>query len=192
MKPYEEPWYAETRLVDSYMWHDNQFQYVTSVGRRYIDLQDSTGEITSVPLKEFDPTPPKLGYVNSENMSVFVTRKSVRRYKQGLTQRNVGYLVNSGLERYFMGTLRNFPYSLKQAVTNEYPSLEDCADNIFNLEYLSRAFSRRFSMYIKDKKPTLAYKGRDVGIINDQNLNFKLDSGYEYLNDILIRGMDDE
>jgi len=118
-----------------------------------INANDEDLDISSVPL----------GYVNTENDAVFVSRVPVRRQKQGVSTDNtvvnyhgVGNAHNDGL----------FGFHLKYLIATiegHYPSVEDALAEVLK-DKRGRAFHRYFAFGKQDRYILLHQEGQAIGI----------------------------
>lgn len=103
---------------------------------------------------------PRVGYCNYENRAVYITRKPIRRIRQGVCRENLASsrgtvssdnLVSKDFGRMFL---------------NQYPSLEEVYDTVVKKqERYSMAFSRDFSI---DNDGEVYYQGHHVGRIDEK------------------------
>lgn len=125
---------------------------------------------TEVTCHQDDPllsmAPPPIGYVNFDNHSLYLMRKPVRRWKQGL---DIRALACPGAGMRIMAGLGD--RNLMDCLENVYPSFEKSlgmfkSTNPFNPDARkSVAFSRYFCVNKGAEGLCLEYKGRAVGVV---------------------------
>lgn len=149
----------------------------TGTARGYYTVDREEGEVL---VQELDLNPPRLGYVNAYNTSVYVQRSPTRYWKQGLDQTNT--LLN-GVDL----TGVPFGYSLM----NKYPDYYNCFEHVVNGEVDRMAFSLDFALGVGDKAHTtgLMFRGNRVGkmVCSNQgkNVNIFLDDKFGFLGEML-------
>lgn len=180
--------YAHSRLAESVVVHKNRLVYVNRVRRtndrnntEVVDLESGNGEI--VPLEELDCSPIRnLGYTIINGQAVFVVRKFIRRYKQGITWRAC-YKRPELRELDFGGGWRTqqafiLPYKGK------YPKVTSALAMVEDVYYNSVPVSRSFAI---DARGDLTYKGQPevVGSVNLDNGDLHLRPDFQYLREVL-------
>lgn len=119
----------------------------------------------------YEPVP--LGYVNDGNTAHYLRRIPHRRWKQGLTGNSIDAYINRPV---------NFLKSraLSQCIKGRYPSLEDAYNLVSSNKKKAIAFHRNWACSVGVVSPNLMYKGRRVGILNE-NMSPSFHDKYEFL-----------
>lgn len=183
--------YANSRLSGSIVEFNSAPVYIFGVGDEgsveYRYLGQNNIRRYHSPLKEFDLTPLKLGYINQEaRRSFYITRLPSRSWKQGLTMNHLVYgtaepfRVNMD-DRSFVNMLRGV-----------YPSLHTCLELMVNQEAISLAFSKNFAFSpFKQGQCKLLYKEKIVGDFNlgEHHLPI-LDAKHQFLRETLEGELD--
>lgn len=145
--------------------------------------------------EDCDFKPVRLGYVNHRGFALYIFRRPVRRFKQGLSSENMGYvrtdakmnLDRDGLLRFrsasedVMGLQAKGIYN---TINNVYPSLKD-AISMFEDQAYEVAFDRQFSIF---RDMSILYKGKLVGVYDTYHDLIKFKPGFEYLEKALRKG----
>ncbi len=131
-------------------------------------------EIVRIDSPEIDFSPVPLGYGEVEGEGTFyAARRPHRRWKQGLSQENLGMLGNSvGID---LGRNRDLK-ALRNTILGKFKAFKLAAKEV-------GPFHREFSVYIVGRVKHLEYKGRRVGSINDGRPS--LEEKFNYLENLL-------
>lgn len=139
-------------------------------------------------LDEVSLSPVTLGYINTENEAVYVSRKPCRVWKQGLSEDNFSYKQYRSPYNFSINVSN---MSLISAISNTYPSVIDCRKHIL-MGCISQAFSRDFSLF---GPSSILYKNKYVvGRFNnsassldrdDASVKYALDGRFFYLKEYL-------
>lgn len=151
-------------------------------------LSDGLEGVRKQDSKELQLMAPPLGYVNLKRGALYVLRKPVRMWKQGLDPRqlwcNGGGLV--GIRTRWDGS------EFAKCYDGDYPGIDEAlkrfkSTNPFDQETpTSVAFSRQWAV---DKAGRLHYKGRDVGRMGD---NMRLDDKFGWLAEALEESLHEQ
>jgi len=176
---FNEPHYARQALANSLVrigespvwiegvegdWSTNLF-FPMNGKRSYIE------DIRTLKGLNIEPVP--LGYVNKRDGARYVRRIPRRRWKQGLSRDSVqGRIYEKDLRSKALGN----------CVLGRYPSL-DTALELLNSCRTSVAFHRHWAVQVGIVSPSLLYKEKNVGII--ENGILRLVPDYEYLTESL-------
>lgn len=122
-------------------------------------LEIPTGKQYQAPLATLDMEPPRVGFVNLPDRAVYVFRRPVRKYRQGLHSEQL--TTSKG------GSMRDLP-PLYDAVwvptyTNTYPSFKEACVKINKDRVRSAAFARDFAVGYESKVIILYYQDTAVG-----------------------------
>lgn len=127
----------------------------------------------------FDFTPVPLGFVNSETTAVYVSRRGVRRMKQGLSRENIlitqiGNKIDD--ETLYFSVKDLTTKYLVPTIKEIYPSLDQCLEAV-STDANIQAFHKSFAV---NKNFILIYKGKQVGLVDSDNgkLVFRADKTY--------------
>lgn len=160
---------------------------------RIFDLMAQKEEQVEFDMKEFQPPPSRVGFVNINGSVVYAVRNAIRRYKLGLSRENFNVSVLdvpypdgrsdvyirlvAGLERRELG----------EAMLNKYPTLQQAIRRVSQFEGAC-AFDKQFAI---DHVHNVYYKTQKVGhlvsgaIVFDEgctHLHLLLNKGYEKSN----------
>ena len=139
--------------------------------------------------KDFDWNYPDLGYVNVDNIAVFLTRSSGRYYTRGLDSRFIKVrnafvteLDILSVSSQYTGSQGKVLYSL---FNRELPDFHTAVDSLNDSSYLARAFDRDWCIGIKQfsSEPVIYYKNNVVGYYS--NGSAKLHTQSEFLKELL-------
>lgn len=174
MKTYDDKdWaYADTRLKGSLVSNKEGVPvYVNSVFENNVEISTikNPGTLESCKVKSFCMledlriNPVKLGYANEGEIPVYLQRKPIRFWKQGLTPENLSaQFVNNGVwDNYFYPSV--LCESIVKTVLNIYPKYMEALESA--IRGLPKAFSRDFAIYPDFPNEALFYKKRKVGEI---------------------------
>ena len=135
--------------------------------------------------------PVRLGYVNLRGFAIYLYRRPLRRYKQGLHYECLGQVPNRRNDwsqnenirlmecQKLVQKLHN--KELVNTIKGYYPSLSD-ALAMFEDMACEVAFDRQFSI---DKMNKIRYKGNVVGGYSTKQKQIVFNDGFEYLNKAL-------
>lgn len=147
----------------------------------------STGADRTVPVthKMFDFTPVSLGMVNSDKTCLFLARRALRRYKQGLSRESMLYKNITDPTDAFLN-LRDAIRGLESkflvnCIKGRYPSLPETLEMV-NKGVESQAFNRVFAI---DSEMNLYFKHNKVGMIDSDNGKIVLQPRKSYLKTLL-------
>lgn len=116
-----------------------------NVGER-IDARDKNLDVSSVPL----------GYMNWDNMAVYVKRLPTREiYRQGVCERNTR-IDMLGTQKNINGNATIFSNSGYKMITDDYPNLRECLRDLRAMKGLRSVACSRF----------IALSINEIGVIN--------------------------
>lgn len=130
-----------------------------------------------------DLTPVPLGYCNTLYGVDYVGRVPSRTYRQGLTDSN--FWSKYGYTSYDSKNVAN-------TIVGNYPTVQNCVENVLCEEVPNMAFSRNFALrgigsHTEDM--ALQFRGADVGICawNSQAkaINYKFNNGLDFLDGLM-------
>lgn len=133
-----------------------------------------TGRKERVNVEELNLSPVPLGYVVSEDVVYYVTRKPTRRYKQGLTSDN---MVVKEVLRNRHTRLPINDKGLCNAVMGIYPSIEEAFQGCRNGEDIV-PFSREWAVANYKDDLCVLHKGDVVGYVGDESVMLSPDKYY--------------
>jgi len=117
---------------------------------------------------------PELGYVNVDNLSVYLMRQPGRYYTRGFNARHVSSLNAFQPELRELNVTKRYDRSangkvLYSLMNREYDDFHTALNSIEDSSYLARAFSREWCIGIKlfSNKPVIYYKGNMVGFYSE-------------------------
>ena len=184
MQMYEDIVYARTRLIETVvMWQGIPVLVDDIQGKMaLISKLGEGGDNISVPARDLDINPVKLGYLNEGSRALYITRTPMREdWRQGLRPRSIRAI---GFADKIYEPVHE---CLRDTILGVYPQLSDCISFVSRKLTQSMAFSRNFA--VKDDG-VLTYKGKwDVGTITkkkEYNLIPKYDWVRETLEEELI------
>lgn len=185
---YTESGYASSRLLDTYIVHNNEIQLVCDLRGSNFVLLNEKGNRSEASLKDMDLSPPRIGNVNYGLSSFYFSRVPLRRdYRQGFRGGSIRTTWAKNEEKniwYEIGL--NDMWSLNPYLRKEYPTLKDCVERVQD-KYFVRAFCPDFSL---DSSGALHHKSRNiVGEITQDEKSFKLFNRYSYLQEALDMGL---
>jgi hypothetical protein len=169
-----------TRLRRSVIMYKGSPVYVEGVDGMTLQLtQLETGEPLSVKSSDtgFDIGSPLLGYVNTDGGAVYVMRRPIRLYKQGLSTENLTVRGGRGFnERYLKDK------SFSNMLLNIYPKLPSVLGAVMYSNPFApiKSSVRAFHRHLAVDGNKLHYKGREVGIIREDK-TFQLNERFTYL-----------
>ena len=124
--------------------------------------------------EDFDWSFPDLGYVNIDNVAVYLSRLAGRYYTRAYEKRYIKSQMSFTEELRSLGITKTYRDSgsgkLMYALFNrEYEDFHTVLDSIEDGSYLARAFSKEWCVGVKkfSKKPVLYYKNSMVGYFSD-------------------------
>lgn len=125
-------------------------------------MEISSGRQYQAPLSSLSMEPPRVGFLNLADRAVYVFRRPVRKYRQGLHSEQ---LVTS------KGSVRDLP-PLYDTVwlptyTNTYPTFKEACQKIAKDRVRSAAFARDFAVGYENKVLLLYYQDTSVGRVQD-------------------------
>ncbi len=129
----------------------------------------------------------KLGMVNLRNgCTVHISRDPVRRYSQGLTSENSRTFTIGGDRRVSWNAVLSNAKEFNQALSGEYPPLNEVLKNIADGSYRCRAFSRHMALSLDDGLGIIVlwYKNLKVGHAISEGM-FHLGPRYRFLKEDL-------
>ncbi len=121
-------------------------------------------------------SPLKLGFVNSHGRTALGKRRASRQYRAGLSQNNTYFddVFHHG-ERI---NLRSTP--VEQALTNNYPPVEEVIDVLSKQHAKSVAISPNYALALSDTESIQVYRDKEnVGVMVDHKL--KLNNAFSFL-----------
>lgn len=155
---------------------------------RIFDLMAQKEEQVDFDMKEFQPPPSRVGFVNINGSVVYAVRNAIRRYKLGLSKENFNVQVLpvpypdgrsdvyvrlvAGLERRELG----------EALLSKYPTLQQAIRRVSQFEGAC-AFDKQFAI---DHTHAVHYKTTQVGRLVNGVVQF--DEGFEHLHILLNKG----
>lgn len=156
-----------------------------------LDLHSMRKKMVDFDQKDFAPPLLRLGYVNIDNTSVYVSRKPARLYQVGINQNN--FIVSPNKRSLYDGDINEV---VKKVIAMEvpefadmmlghYPTLQSALknDNFFRSAG-SIAFDKQFAI---DSGCYIYYKGTNVGRLNGSE-KIVFNKGMEYLGILLENG----
>lgn len=129
----------------------------------------------TLPNRNLDIRPPRLGYVNYRGTAIYVSRYPVRRYKQGIHSQNITF--NAMADK---GRLIRSP-EFSKALMGDYPSFNNALRRLESKN--SVAFNRHWAVLKAADGIHLMYRGNPVGAYKDSKL--KLMEDYQYLKEAM-------
>lgn len=184
---------ATMRLVDTIVFYKGRAMKVESITERALKLRGRiilTGDNVSVHQEDEDLQMfcPPVGYVNVEGDALYFMRQPMRRWKQGIDMRALVCPTHGMRSR---GAITE--NLLAKCLENDYPDLDQAmgmfaSRNPFKqIEKKGVAFAKHFSVCRGDDGPLLAYKGREVGVVENHTpiLSTKFDWLREHLEESL-------
>ena len=183
---YGEDWmYAHTRLNHSVVRLGNAPVLVFGIMKKGIvdGMYLLKKEKVDATMDLLDLSPVALGYCNTPFGADYVGRAPSRTYRQGLTDSN--FWSSRGYTNYDGKSVAN-------TIVGNYPTMQDCVENVLCQEVPDMAFSRNFALrglgdHTEDM--SLQFKGMDVGICawNSQAkaINYKFNEGLDFLDGLM-------
>lgn len=159
--------YAHSRLLNTWVRFKGKPVLVESVyrddesGKIMLAIKDFAADKRhKVDIVDLDLSSMPLGFVNFRGSSIFLYRMPMRNdWRQGIRSSNTGAKSPSGM---MGGMNRSRVFASKQfsnSVLGVYPSMEECVEDVVNDEWMSKSFSKHFSVVKQDDRPWLVYKG---------------------------------
>lgn len=171
--------YASEKLCGSDVFYNGEFCYVKNIDPDEIVTLWSyvTEKYLKIPLSDLDLEPPKLGYVNLDYESSYISRVPKKYWKQGQNKNTILAGSKHVGNNHYQKILLNF--------SKPFPSLEQCVEVVYNEEAISRAFHRNFCVMGLDDNQHLFYKNYRVGLVNPKNLDLQLSGKALVLKEVL-------
>jgi hypothetical protein len=187
---YETPDYAYQRLDSTVVRINKEAVYIQFLEGWHCNIivlatkKNYKADIRKVPL-DLNPIP--LGYINRRNEAIYLTRKPLRKYKQGLSRDSlvVKAIGEAKMAMRNKGDILLSP-ELSKCVDNIYPSLTEAFNSVEIEKAQSVAFSRVFAINRSELFQDvyeLLYKNRVIGSINREGID--LESRYLFLKEML-------
>jgi len=166
--------------------------YIKSIGLhdwiwRVIALGDSEEHAEKIDIRTLGITfePVQLGYCNYNDMALYLVRRPVRMWKQGLSIDHIktqpGYIEDDLIQS----------TSLNNTLLNSYPSLSDCYDWVRKIGG-GMAFNKDFALVTTDyPKIDLEYKGELIGRLNDKG-DFEINDEFFFVKEQLEEILNEE
>ena len=126
--------------------------------------------IEKAPLKDFDTTPFRMGYVNQDGYAIYCTRIPLRNYKQGLRGDN----LKSSRE------LRLYSLELYKCLIGDYPTPSEALEKL-NSGHKSVGLSRHFALKKTSRSILILYKEKRIGLYTKKTGKFKFLKDYYFL-----------
>lgn len=154
---------------------------------------DWDGLYIQVPLdsRDLNYTSMKLGYVNDGREAVYLMRRPVRRYRQGINGENLTsslYRFNPEViyHTFAANRLSNLSREVAANLSGVYPAYEAAVEAVIEGDAWSRAFTRELAVE-GDRLGflTLCYKGERVAAKFREDANFRLPKRYHFLAETL-------
>ena len=180
--------YAHERLSDTVIRLCNgELVYVSSVGsngRASCYKLDNFNKTLTVKLDDLDVEPLPLGWTIYGRDCDFVSRRPVRRYKQGT---HWGNITGVRLDRYGGRSASNYRL-LEPVVYNNYPSWSTALQLVEDV-YDKAPLNRDFAI---DSKMRLWYKSYpdSIGVYNERDQRIYLDATRSYLSEVVEETLD--
>lgn len=149
------------------------------------DREENT-EAIDLRLLGIDFKPPQLGYCNYQGSCVYLVRRPVRMWKQGLSMEHLlakhgGYIDEDILQSEY----------LYNTLLNNYPSLSESYISILDTGN-SIAFHRDFALSARNyPNISLDYKGKVIGSVNEDG-DLEIDGKFFYLKEQLAEVLHEE
>lgn len=174
--------YANEKLSDSYVLLNGEIVLVLEVrASGEVWVRDCSGNTKGgITLNDLNLEPPKLGYVNLDRYSGYVSRVPARHWRQGFRKNTLSMRNSRGNVGMF--TINK---SFNNCIRNQFPTLGQCLEVVVNQEKLSQAFSRIFSVASYKDSFVLEYKAKKVGEIDVRKDEVTLDNKFLFLEDVL-------
>jgi hypothetical protein len=120
--------------------------------------------------EELKPPARHLGFVNCAQYVVYLSRKTIRRYRVGLNNENMSVTAPEGYGGILGNALVYRVYELKapeivDTVFARYPTIVEAYDGCMSGVYVIVAFDRQFAV---DNKGFVYYKTRRVGSLKEK------------------------
>lgn len=167
---------AQQRLYKTVVIHDGEPIFVDKV----VGAQEVEGvNLITRKRKRFvlNPTstlPPQVGFVNHEGYAIFITRRPVRRVRQGLCTENISTTVGSREE-----VIRSSSFG--KMLTRDYPNIPKCISMVKKGEARGAAFSLDFAVFDDGR---LYYQTSRVGAWKEDG-TLTLDPKFKCLQEVL-------
>lgn len=153
---------AQQRLLKTVIVHQGRPMYVHEVRSptKVLGMDMLLRKLVEFELEPSSVAPPTLGYVNWKDSVVFVTRRPVRRVRQGVCSENIDARVNDKNE--FMSSS-----SFAKMLMDDYPTFKAALKDIKNEKAVRVAFSKDFAISHDFR---ILYQGEVVGSINGEGV----------------------
>lgn len=164
---------AMSRLEGTIVFYKNRAMYVTGIddrirlhGHMILTREDAVVDQDD---EELSMSCPPLGYINVEGDAYYFMRQPMRRWKQGV---DVRALVCPTMGIRARGAVND--RLIAQCLENDYPSFEGALAGFSTRNPFKAAqgegrrgiaFSKHFAVRKKDEGIVLAYKGKNVGVV---------------------------
>ena len=173
--------YARDKLVGSFIAYEQDLVIVRDIsndGIVYLKKLASEENFETT-FDKINLEPPELGYVNIDKKSLYAQRVPKRKYRQGFRSDTLvikGNLYGANIKKELNNTFRKI-----------FPSIDNCIEQIYNGEAISRAFCNKFSLDRGGSKDImdLYYKGKLTGNLLVKKDEFVLLNKYLFLNEVL-------
>jgi hypothetical protein len=181
--------YAKQRLNNTIVRLGKKVVHLTSIGGweyRALNLYTRKSETIQLNQADLNLNPIPLGYVNYKGNAYYLSRKPVRKWKQGLSldsvhireEKNKGFISKSDIMH---------SRSLVDCVNNKYPSLSQAFHAVYSGAVTSSAFGRTFSLRYDHKGKGLSlvllYKEQKIGYVANDGI--ELNTNFEFLKEAL-------
>jgi len=183
---YTDSDYARQRLNSTVVRIGEDPIYLISEGGweyRAIRLKDGKDSTINIRKVDLNLNPVPLGYVNYGQEAYYLSRKPVRRWKQGLGEESLSVISHMAKKAIIpRGGIIASP-ALAYCIENKYPSIQKCYKKINSGLVNSMSFSRDFALGWKKELILLYYKGKEIGLFSKNGLN--LNKNYSFLKEAL-------
>lgn len=129
----------------------------------------------------------RIGYVNIMGHSLYISRKPVRRYSNGITRGNLRVSQNEGDDSPGLGYAVDLAGELThpaliQSVFGIYPTIEEALNECVEGRDHSVAFDRQFAV---NEDRAVFYKAKYVGSVDKKTNKISFDKSFAYLKNLL-------
>lgn len=139
---------------------------------------------------DFQPIGNRLGFVNSNCCTFYLSRKPIRLFSVGITMNNLGIVyhrdcLQGGNFMAVLGSIQHLQIrELCDTINGIYPEFTEALELAKDFQG-SYAFDRQFAI---DGRANIFYKNKHVGFCKSKSVDsIEFKPGFEYL-DLLIRG----
>lgn len=189
-KVYDNPEDLRMRLNNTICFYKREPYYILVGGVKFPEVElmsivnqspPQKHKIVDHRSKDLCTNSPKLGYMNFENNSFYLSRIPERSQNQGLRTSNIiamneNYLGGWNRSRDFYNTLKGIYPSKKEALTRVQNNYNSCA------------FHRKFSFNkFGSLNIGLQYMGNSVGILENNNIKLFQNKATSYIHKLLIK-----